>query len=461
MLRTHLTSLTFLAAFGLTVSSAYGTSLYVDQSVASSGDGSSWATAFKTIGEGIEAAEDGDEVIVGEGTYVETVGFTGKAITVRSTDPTDSRIVGSTVIEFGVSREVVRFRSGEGRDAVIAGFTIASGHVGIACAWSCPIIRNNVIVANTAENDEGGGISCYYASPLIETNVIASNRAFLGGGGIACEGGEPAIVGNLIIRNGTDMEGGGILSVDCSPIILRNRIIANEAQGNGGGISCLNSQGRILNNLIVFNTANSMGGGIASYSSASTVVGNTIAHNSAQSGAGGIHFLQGAGTVVNSILWGNGEELWGGEATFSCIQENDPPLPGEGNIHDDPAFEDPDGTDNLMGTEDDDYRLAEGSPCLDKGSFAAAVRLSIHRTDLGLSLCWHPGADLTGQSRISGHAPDMGCHERQGQPPVYVLQSSLALQHWSLIHEGADTEFFLPASWPEQRTFFRLSIQQP
>jgi hypothetical protein len=42
--------------------------------------------------------------------------------------------------------------------------------------------------------------------------------------------------------------------------------------------------------------------------------------------------------------------------------------PGTGNIQDDPCFVDADGSDNVMGTEDDNLRLSPGSPCIDEGN---------------------------------------------------------------------------------------------
>jgi len=440
---------------------APGEPIYVDRSVPSSGDGASWETAFKTIREGIEAAEDGDEVIVAEGTYIESVDFKGKDITVRSTNPSDAMVVGSTVILASGSPEAVRFRSSEGRNAMIAGFTITAGQVGVSCVWSSPVIRNNVIEGNHADYDKGGGVSCYYSSALIENNIIASNFAAAGGGGIACEGAKPLIVGNLILGNVTDMEGGGILCVDCAPRIVRNRIIGNDCLGNGGGVSCHSSQLELINNLIVSNTADSMGGGLVCYNSVARIAGNTIANNSAQGdGGGGIEFLNSSGDIVNCILWGNGDDLSGCKATFSCIEDDDEEDQGEGNIHNDPAFLDPDGEDNVPGTEDDDYALPVSSPCVDKGSFSAAATLSLEKEMEALRFSWDPGADVLGNSRISGRMPDMGCHEYQSDAATYVIESSYDLRVWSVTHTGPDTYFSLAPMPAADGAFFRLSLSR-
>ena len=74
---------------------------------------------------------DGDEIIVGPGTYVENIDFLGKAITVRSGDITDpanlTPFPGETVIDGGGAGSVVMFQSGEGADSVLQGFTITNG----------------------------------------------------------------------------------------------------------------------------------------------------------------------------------------------------------------------------------------------------------------------------------------------------------------------------------------------
>ena len=72
-----------------------------------------------TIQAGIEAAGDGDVVLVAPGTYMEDINFLGKAITVMGDGGADG-----TVIDGGRSDWVVRFDSREHEDSVLEGFTI-------------------------------------------------------------------------------------------------------------------------------------------------------------------------------------------------------------------------------------------------------------------------------------------------------------------------------------------------
>ena len=76
-----------------------------------------------TIQAGIDAASDGDEVVVAPDTYNELINFNGKAITLRSSDGADVTTIDGT----GLFDSVVKCISGEGVDTVLEGFTITGG----------------------------------------------------------------------------------------------------------------------------------------------------------------------------------------------------------------------------------------------------------------------------------------------------------------------------------------------
>jgi hypothetical protein len=80
--------------------------------------------------------------------------------------------------------------------------------------------------------------------------------------------------------------------------------------------------------------------------------------------------------ATNCIFWNGGGEIWNADdstitITCSCVQDadaNDATVyPGTGNIDDDPLFTDPNGPDDVAGTEDDDLRVSSSSPCIDAG----------------------------------------------------------------------------------------------
>lgn len=162
-----------------------------------------------TIQEAIDAASAGDTVLVGPGIYHEQIDYLGKAITVRSSDGPQA-----TVITPGIPYEgqppdeqlaIVRFDDGETGDAVLEGFTLRGGWIGILCIESAPTIRRNILV--------GQGV----------TNWAAICLAGPGYPGWATTGSAPAvIVNNTIVfcRNG------GISTFSTEPPVIRNNIVA-------------------------------------------------------------------------------------------------------------------------------------------------------------------------------------------------------------------------------------------
>ena len=102
---------------------------------------------YDTIQEAIDAALDGEEILVYPGTYEENILFDGKDIIVSSTNPLNSAIVAVTIIDGGGSDSVVKFTGGD--TSTLQGFTIQNGNAssggGIYIENSDPTIISNTI----------------------------------------------------------------------------------------------------------------------------------------------------------------------------------------------------------------------------------------------------------------------------------------------------------------------------
>jgi len=405
---------------------ASGTTWYVDGLVSGSGNGKSPEAAFKTIQEGIEAATDGDTVIVAEGTYLENIHFNGKNIVLRSTDPLDPAVVANTIIDGNLSGSVVTFSGDEDESCVLSGFTICNGSADVGGGirggtFEDPCratIRNNVITGNSAAGDPeehdgvGGGLA--YCDGTIQNNTISGNSAGMGGGLYGCD---DIMESNAIMGNTADF-GGGLY--DCDSTIRNNLIIGNSAACGAGLYGC---DGTIESNTISGNTGGALGGGLRLC----------------------------RGTILNCIIWGNtaaddAQLSLCSEPTYSCIQGWEGL--GEGNIAEDPQFVDADGPDdNLETYEDNDYHLAPDSPC----------------TDTGRNEDWMAEAiDLDGNPRISyalsSPTVDIGAYEYSaariigvtsapdgGVQLIWTSKAGYTYAIWSRVN-------LLTGQWNEQAT---------
>jgi len=266
-----------VAAVAIIAAVAFGFSAF-------GGSGATVPDKYATIQEAIDAAQDGDEIIVQMGVYRENIDYKGKNIIIRSIDPDDPAVVSSTIIDGDGQSSVVSFRSGEGEGAVLSGFTVIRGVGGILISGgSTPLIEKCSIEDNSAEF--GAGLFIVDSNPVIRDNQIIANRAD-SGGGVFIEKSTPILEGNNIARNEARM-GAGLFIVDSSPVIRDNQIIANRAARLGGGFIITGDSTPVINNnTIGGNFAGLNGGGFYIQESKPVIEDNTIIGNQAENGGG-------------------------------------------------------------------------------------------------------------------------------------------------------------------------------
>ncbi len=192
----------------------------------------------------ILSAVDGDEIVVQPGTYVDNISFFGKAITVRSADPTDPAVVAATIIQAALPDSVVICNNGEGPDTVLSGFVIAGGtatflHLGggMYNKDTSPTVTHCTFSGNTAP--EGGGMHNEHSSPTMIECTFYGNTAEERGGGIynasniQGEPSNPALTNCTFLEN-TAVEGGGIYNEDGDHTLNGCSFSGNSAMFGGG-----------------------------------------------------------------------------------------------------------------------------------------------------------------------------------------------------------------------------------
>lgn len=342
---------------------------------------------YPTIQAGINAAWDGDTVVVSDGIYSGSgnrdISFFGKIITVKSLNGPDGCIIDCGGSAGNPHRGFdFRFWDHVDPNAVIDGFTIKNGYV-----------TDNP--NNISHPGYGGAIFSIGAHPSIKRCIIKDNWAAIDGGAIYA-----------VSRTGLD----GLLH-------LNNCIvIGNTAGENGGGI-WLNDHGTIEDSIVAGNKSGKNGAGVWAFGDCHKIGNCTLSNNTAGL-SGGAVFAEGGDIsdsrlqISNCILWDNTAAA-GSEAAITDINPQDSIIPvlavyysdirggtdsvvadgnsilewGAGNIDQDPCF---------VNSEIRNYHIRYDSVCIDAGD---------------PNLNYSGQTDIDGERRVAGTAADIGADE--------------------------------------------------
>jgi hypothetical protein len=188
-------------------------SYYVDAGRPSdAGDGLSWATAKKSIQAAINAAADGDSVVVTNGVYGH-IG-TDKMIEIRSVNG-----AAQTVIDGGGDGRCASMGYEGSTNATLTGFTLRNGRTGTGGGVLGGLL-NRCIITNNVAHFSGGGAD----GSTLNSCLIAGNTATNGGAGAAlCKLNSCTVVGNASGFGGSGVD-------NC---VLKNCIIWDNRERDG------------------------------------------------------------------------------------------------------------------------------------------------------------------------------------------------------------------------------------
>jgi len=357
---------------------------------------------YPTIQAAIDAAGDGDTLLIADGIYSGTGNFdiywdaNQKHLVIRSEHGRDHCII--DCMEQG--RGFVLDMGQDNRD-VIDGLTITNGYGrgnaggGILIDSTSPRIINCMLIHNSTGGDMddvyygGGAITVYgNASPIIQGNIIRGNYSGAGGGGVSFSNGASGVLENNIIDgNETHGDGGGIAHYyNSSPLIINNLIINNFSRGHyGGGIFSYISNPSVINCTIAFNTTYieyfpGEGGGIGAQGKPFPVFRNCLIWNNISS------------SYTMNVYW---PSLTWMDISYSNV-END-----LGHIFDLKPYTNIDSLPGFLDPDHGNFQLVGSSPCINMGT----------PDTTGLSLPWK---DLSGNDRIIGGRVDIGAYENRG-----------------------------------------------
>ena len=365
---------------------------------------------FNSIQRAVDAADDGDIVLIAPGVYHERVVLANKSVHLCSwylttKDPTYIR---QTVLDGSIHpdptpeddiddclEEVILVEASAGPETTITGLTIRDGDDGISCYAKISILFNRFVNNTDAIDYEGGGGECRF-------NEFVANDDDAVDLDLACS----VIVANNLIRDNDD-DGIEIRLHEYAGPTLDIEIRENVITGNGeDGIQIidypdLSSRRLVIERNVIADNAMAgigmMSDGITleDYRAAPipepiSIVNNTLSGNALGITGGGnvlllnnilvghrktpLKNLIGNSRLSHNLLWNNGEEPVSCELGEGVLFRHDPKL-------------------------SDDFRPLDPTTIVDRGTLSIDLQ--------------HEAAQRIFPAGHQGKAPDLGAYEKR------------------------------------------------
>jgi hypothetical protein len=348
------------------------------------------------------------------------------------------------------SFQVVRLLTGNGL-TTLSGLTIASGRytmasvqaAGVYLETGCnAVIDRCVFRYNQSTSVSAGamGASVFSTSAVgsvqVRDSAFIQNRSLFGQGGAAWIDGavKASFVNCRFIGNEGLLNGGALFCDHASQVTAVNCCFS----GNEGG---------------TFGSAIAVAGGLWGVSMAvqdCSFSRNRITASSAGGGAIGT-FDGGTLSVTNCVMFENSSADVHAPANFyifpgtttsistCCIFPFESAVVGSNLIFSDPMLVDPDGSDDIVGTEDDNLSLSESSPCIDAGnSLLTGSDLADVDADgdIGEPIC----IDIEGRPRLIDR-PDVS-NTGVGEVPIDI--GAYEVSNWVNVGHGLEGAHGVP-----------------
>ena len=232
--------------------------------------GSLEGAQYLQIQDAVDAASDGDEIIVYPGVYtppsessLSVINIMGKRLTIRSCDGPDTTIIDGLHAVRGV---VAAGKSMSG--SVLSGFTIRHGA-------PVPQDINDNGECETWEANFGGGVIVHEGMIDLSNCIIRDNTAIFGGGLYARHGGGK-LMSCTFQGNLAESGGGAVMNRDSMTEIHGSTFIDNSATFTGGAIKARFSNLEIMGSFFQDNYAGTAGGAIYTSNGTKMHIASTV-----------------------------------------------------------------------------------------------------------------------------------------------------------------------------------------